>query len=153
MPVLKNPKHEKFAQGLAKGLSQEKAYKEAGYNGNRKAASNLWTNVDIQERVAELTKQGAEEAKKRISFEARDQFERLEKTLEGAEAAGEWRVVAETRIKILEMFGYRDHPTLTHEHVNNTRVDVHPSETKEPEKAPANSNQRFRAVAGNYRKA
>ncbi len=54
MPVLKNARHETFAQGLAKGLSATDAYAAAGYKGDRKAASNLWTNMDIKERVTEL---------------------------------------------------------------------------------------------------
>ncbi len=54
MPVLKNARHETFAQGLAKGMSVTDAYAAAGYRGDRKAASNLWTNVDIKERVTEL---------------------------------------------------------------------------------------------------
>ena len=54
MPVLKNARHETFAQGLAKGMSATEAYAAAGYKGDRKAASNLWTNMDIKERVTEL---------------------------------------------------------------------------------------------------
>ena len=54
MPVLKNARHETFAQGLAKGMSVTDAYAAAGYKGDRKAASNLWTNMDIKERVTEL---------------------------------------------------------------------------------------------------
>ncbi|MHC1549408.1 terminase small subunit [Phyllobacterium sp. K27] len=60
MPVLKNARHEKFAQCLAKGKSATDAYAEAGYKGGRKAASNLWTNVDIVARVKELQSAGAE---------------------------------------------------------------------------------------------
>ena len=43
MPTLRNTKHEKLAIGLADGLSQEKAYIEAGYspNGARGSASTL----------------------------------------------------------------------------------------------------------------
>jgi len=55
MPVLKNARHEKFAQAVAKGKTITEAYVEAGYKGNRKAASNLWTNVDIRSRVDEIT--------------------------------------------------------------------------------------------------
>lgn len=55
MPVLKNARHEKFAQAIAKGKTITEAYAEAGYKGNRKAASNLWTNVDIRNRVDEIT--------------------------------------------------------------------------------------------------
>ncbi len=54
MPVLKNARHETFAQGLAKGMSATEAYAAAGYKGDRKAASNLWTKMDIKERVTEL---------------------------------------------------------------------------------------------------
>ncbi|WP_453977332.1 terminase small subunit [Brevundimonas sp. Marseille-Q4549] len=54
MPVLSNAKHERFAQGIAKGLSQTDAYTEAGYKGDRTAASRLSTNVNISKRVAEL---------------------------------------------------------------------------------------------------
>lgn len=54
MPVLKNARHEKFAQGMAKGKTLTDAYAAAGYKGDRRAASNLWTNVDIKERVSEL---------------------------------------------------------------------------------------------------
>ncbi|WP_457299126.1 terminase small subunit [Phyllobacterium sp. P5_D12] len=54
MPVLKNARHEKFAQAVAKGTSVTEAYTKAEYKGDRKAASNLWTNVDIKKRVEEI---------------------------------------------------------------------------------------------------
>ena len=54
MPVLKNARHERYAQELAKGQSQEQAYKAAGYRGNRHHASALGTKKHIKERVAEL---------------------------------------------------------------------------------------------------
>ena len=43
MTILKNPRHERFASGLADGLSQEKAYVAAGFSsrGARGAASTL----------------------------------------------------------------------------------------------------------------
>lgn len=54
MPALSNPKHERFAQELAKGKSQAEAYTDAGYTGDRTAASRLSTNVNVVARVAEL---------------------------------------------------------------------------------------------------
>lgn len=60
MPVLSNPKHEAFAQGLAKGKSQAEAYADAGYKGDRTAASRLSTNVNVLSRVAELQEKAAE---------------------------------------------------------------------------------------------
>lgn len=54
MPVLKNPKHEKFAQALAEGASQYAAHGLAGYNPHRGNAFKLAHNADIIARVAEL---------------------------------------------------------------------------------------------------
>ncbi len=54
MPILENSRHEIFAQELAKGATQTEAYLTAGYKGDRTAASRLSTNINIQERVAEL---------------------------------------------------------------------------------------------------
>ncbi|WPZ13244.1 terminase small subunit [Nitratireductor rhodophyticola] len=62
MPVLKNAKHEAFAQGLAKGLSASEAYVSAGYKESRSAASRLSTNVNVQRRVSELQGKAAEKA-------------------------------------------------------------------------------------------
>jgi len=54
MPVLKNSRHEKFAQELAKGKTAIDAYGEAGYKPDRGAATRLSANVSIRDRVAEL---------------------------------------------------------------------------------------------------
>jgi phage terminase small subunit len=62
MPVLKNARHERYAQELAKGKSQTEAYALAGYTGDRTAASRLATNVNIVGRVTELKERGAERA-------------------------------------------------------------------------------------------
>jgi phage terminase small subunit len=60
MTVLSNPKHERFAQALAKGISASEAYVAAGYKESRSAASRLSTNVNVEARVAELVGKGAE---------------------------------------------------------------------------------------------
>jgi phage terminase small subunit len=54
MPVLKNPKHEAFAQARVAGLSVEAAYVEAGYKPHRSNASRLSGRDSIQRRMAEL---------------------------------------------------------------------------------------------------
>jgi phage terminase small subunit len=54
MPVLANPKHERFAQELAKGTSASKAYVIAGYREHRHNASALARKKPILARVAEL---------------------------------------------------------------------------------------------------
>lgn len=62
MPVLKNPKWEAFAQGLAKGKTGDQAYTDAGYAPNRKNASRLRTNEDVSSRVNELLGRAATRA-------------------------------------------------------------------------------------------
>lgn len=59
MGRLTNDRHEAFAQGLARGMSQIDAYTAAGYTANRSAASKLQTNANIQARVGELQSRAA----------------------------------------------------------------------------------------------
>lgn len=54
MPVLNNPKHELFAQELAKGKTQAEAYERAGYTPSEPNASRLTSNDKIQSRIKEL---------------------------------------------------------------------------------------------------
>ncbi|WP_348628859.1 terminase small subunit [Mesorhizobium sp. M1E.F.Ca.ET.063.01.1.1] len=58
MPMLRNQRHERFAQGLAKGLSGKAAYVEAGYRSTGNAAevgaAKLVRNGKIEARIAEL---------------------------------------------------------------------------------------------------
>ena len=59
MPVLDNPKHERFAQAFAKGDSADEAYARAGYKADRGNASRMTANDSIQRRVAELQERAA----------------------------------------------------------------------------------------------
>lgn len=59
MGVLSNPKHELFAQLLAKGRTQIEAYREAGYRPDDGAAARLSGNVRVRERVVELQERSA----------------------------------------------------------------------------------------------
>lgn len=61
MPILPNPRHEAFAQALAKGKTQVEAYAEAGYKPNESHASRLVSNGKVADRVAELQRSAAEE--------------------------------------------------------------------------------------------
>jgi phage terminase small subunit len=54
MPVLPNPRHERFAQELAKGKPASEAYELAGYKPNRGNASVLKQDQNISIRVAEI---------------------------------------------------------------------------------------------------
>lgn len=52
MAVLKNQRHEIFAQAIASGETQEAAYRKAGYKPNASNASTLNRNQQVRERVA-----------------------------------------------------------------------------------------------------
>jgi phage terminase small subunit len=54
MPTLPNPKHELFAQELAKGTTAEKSYEAAGFKPSRHNAATLARKKHILGRVAEL---------------------------------------------------------------------------------------------------
>lgn len=62
MPALKNAKHERFAQGLAKGETADAAYENAGYKPNRGNATRLKANESVSQRVAEIQGKAAERA-------------------------------------------------------------------------------------------
>lgn len=59
MPALSNAKHERFAQGLAKGKTADEAYAEAGYSPDRGNASRLTAKDNVARRVAELQERAA----------------------------------------------------------------------------------------------
>ncbi|WP_301006781.1 terminase small subunit [Mesorhizobium sp.] len=58
MPILRNPRHERFAQGIAKGLSGKAAYVEAGFRARGNAAevnaARLLRNAQVTSRLEEL---------------------------------------------------------------------------------------------------
>lgn len=57
---LKNARHEKFAQELAKGATADAAFVSAGFKANRGNATRLKANESISARVAELKERAAE---------------------------------------------------------------------------------------------
>lgn len=54
MPILKNPRHERFAQELASGKHASEAYVIAGYKANDGNASTLKSDQRVSKRVEEL---------------------------------------------------------------------------------------------------
>ncbi len=54
MPILKNERHELFAQQLAQGKSATEAYELAGFKPSRKNASRLRAKEDVGARVCEI---------------------------------------------------------------------------------------------------
>ena len=54
MPALTNPKHERFAQELAKGKPADESYALAGFSPNRGNAATLKHKQSILDRLAEI---------------------------------------------------------------------------------------------------
>jgi phage terminase small subunit len=58
--VLRNPRYELFAQGVAAGLSKQEAYQKAGFTGKSKFACNsIASKGEIKQRINELLRNGA----------------------------------------------------------------------------------------------
>ena len=62
MPALSNPRHERFAQELAKGKTADEAYATAGFKPNRGNATTLKATQSISNRVAEIRAPAARRA-------------------------------------------------------------------------------------------
>jgi len=91
MPVLlKNAKHELFAQALAKGMPAIQAYAVAGYKSDRGAACRLSANVSIRARLNELLEKAAQRTLvtiERVTTEL-EEARRLAMTSEGRVGGG-----------------------------------------------------------------
>ena len=61
MPVLRNPRHEKFAQEIAKAKTATAAMAAAGYSDPRNS-TRLMKNDEIRRRIDELKERGAARA-------------------------------------------------------------------------------------------
>ena len=81
LPVLKNPRHERFARELAKGKSATEAYISAGYEskGAQQASSRLLLNVVVRDRVDELKSKIAERVIEKTAVTRADILEELKK--------------------------------------------------------------------------
>jgi hypothetical protein len=66
MTTLSNPRHEIFAQELAKGKSQVEAYETAGFKNGQKNAHRLGSDEGILRRVREIQSETAEMDRKAL---------------------------------------------------------------------------------------
>jgi phage terminase small subunit len=87
MATLPNPRHELFAQAIAKGASQRDAYKAAGYavksdKGADASASRLLTQANLQARIAELQTRAAEKTMLSKSWVIQRLMENVERAMQ-----------------------------------------------------------------------
>lgn len=88
MGALSNAKHERYAQGVAKGLSQTQAYTDAGYIGDETAASRLSRNDKVKARVAELLENASMRAEISVASVTADLLRIAQKAEKLGDAAG-----------------------------------------------------------------
>jgi phage terminase small subunit len=98
MPTLTNPKHERFAQLLAKGETADEAYALAGYKPDRGNASRLTANDNVTKRVAEIQ----ERAAIRTEITVASITERLLAIAEKAEAKDEAPMLSVARASLMD---------------------------------------------------
>jgi hypothetical protein len=99
MPPLRLARQERFAQGVASGLSAT-AYQQAGYKPSRTNASTLLQKQDISERVAEILAErsaihsaGVAQAIQAKPGHSRKHPRRSRSTLAGAEGDEDWKAM------------------------------------------------------------
>jgi phage terminase small subunit len=108
MPTLDNPKHELFAQGIAKGQSQREAYRNAGYTCSTKpdvtdaAASRLLRDVRVQARVAELQHNAA----KRAEITLESWIEEGAELMRAAKLAGDHTAASQQYERVAKVAGF-----------------------------------------------
>ena len=118
MPVLSRPNHEIMAQSLAKGLPVMEAFKRAGYAPHPANAARLAGSPAIKSRVDELLIIAAEEIVGEVSFSIRTRLGRIAAISVKAEACKDFRVALDAEKVLLEALGYKDNPSMVHDHLN-----------------------------------
>ena len=88
MPVLDNPRHEIFAQELAKGASQKDAYEAAGYKPSEQTACRLASNDKVAARVSEIMGKAAVRAEISIASVTENLMRIAEKAEQLRDASG-----------------------------------------------------------------
>jgi len=96
MPVLRNPRHEKFAQLASSGIKPREAYISVGYKptGAKQAASRLLTKVDVRERVSELQQAAARSTAEAVILNRERVLNRLSQLSHEAQQKGHYSAAA-----------------------------------------------------------
>lgn len=132
MPALSNPKHERFAQALAKGMTQAEAYADAGYKPSEPNASRLTSNDKVQARLAELQ----ERAAVRTEITVASITERLLAIATKAEKSGDAPMLQAARASLMDAAKLNglvvEKGEHQHKHVGLSVTYVTPAETQAP---------------------
>jgi phage terminase small subunit len=124
MPVLSEPRHERFCQLRIEGKTIDQAYIDAGFKANRSNAARLNANDHIQARMEELLAARQKALVEEGRWSAVSLFNRMHELIDKAVEKGEIKAAIDGHKTILECFGYMDSPTLTHEHVKGQKIQA-----------------------------
>ena len=89
MPVLKNARHELFAQCVANGMLLDDAYEKAGFKPNQRNSSRIRKLTSVDERIAELLNERASKIVEKVAIEVEYTREKLLAELERARQVAE----------------------------------------------------------------
>src|ERR1035438_5506982 len=91
MPVLRNPRHEKFSQLVASGIKPTEAYVSLGYSkaGAPQSTNNLLKRTDVRERVNEIQSLAAQSSAEAVAFDQKRVLDRLDVLSRKAEELGQ----------------------------------------------------------------
>jgi phage terminase small subunit len=80
MTMLRNPRHEKFAQLVASGIRHTEAYISVGYspNGAPQSAAKLLQRIDVRRRVDEILASVAQSVAAEVAFDQKRVLSRLD---------------------------------------------------------------------------
>jgi phage terminase small subunit len=80
VPVLKNPRHERFAQLVASGVRPGEAYVALGYskNGAAQSAARLIQRTDIRKRLDDILASAAQSVAAEVAFDQKRVLSRLD---------------------------------------------------------------------------
>jgi len=98
MPALKNARHERFAQELAKGETADAAYVAAGFKANRGNAATLKANQSVRDRVEEILGRAATRAEITVASIT----ERLLKIAEKGEGSKSAPLLSVARARLMD---------------------------------------------------
>lgn len=126
MPALKNPRHELMASLLAKGYVTKKAYAGAGFRPDDGHAARLAKEPKVVARVKELRAEMVASVAQTAGYDAISLFADIRQKANAAAKAGDHKTALAGAIFIAECFGYKDSPTLTHDHVLGKKIEPRP---------------------------
>lgn len=104
VPTLDNPKHERFAQDIAKGKTQAEAYAAAGYKPSEQHACRLASSGKVAARVAEILERSAIRAEISLATITED-LARIATKAEGLGESSGFSVARAAKMDIAKLHG------------------------------------------------